>query len=777
MTQRAVIMAGGQGKRLAPLTAACPKPLVPVANRPVIDYILELLKEHEFTDVTLTLHYRAEDIITHVGDGERYGLCVDHVVEHEPLGTAGSVKQALGQISESTLVISGDCLTDFDLAGLLRHHRRTEAAVSLALTRVDNPVEYGVVITDKEGRIQRFLEKPSWQEVFSDTINTGIYLLEPEAIEAIPPGICDFSRDLFPRLLEQGAVLSGQVMTGYWCDIGDVSQYRQAQQAALSGRVRVRCAGQQVRPGVWVQEGARIEGELVPPVAVGRNAVVKQGAVVGGGSCLGDGVHIGTGSRIMGSVLWQQVKVETEVEANQSVLCDRAVVQPRSVLCPGSVLGHAVCCGTGSRVGPDIKVWPRQEIEAGWRLERHLRQPVRWPEPLLYRSRAEGVFNREFLVEDACRLGRALAQMEGPVVMADDGTAEASTIASALMAGTRAGGGKVVNLGTTWPEVTRFAVRSLWGRVAAHVMKVGTSLRLLLYDEVGEELTGAKQRKFEGAWDREGTSANACGPCIDADVTPSYTSWLVGRLPQSLREADMDLRMDAAGSRRLGECLRHALKQARGAPALCLRLGPHGVRQLDFARGPTVTQEQINALAVHLYLGEGHKQMVVPVRWASTVGGVVERAGSRILVAQPGDEISKTLMSLGGEPFGQNIFWQDDVLRLLYCISHLGTQWDSWHALLMSLPRTACSRRMLTVPQQETGRVMRALARLYDEKELALTDGIQISASTGWVWGRPDGHLPLYHIEASSFSREAADELAQGVEDTIKAILSDKAQA
>lgn len=224
---KAVIMAGGLGTRLRPLTDDIPKPMVPIHGRPAMEYALMLLKKHGITDIAVTLFYYPEVIMNYFGDGSRFGVRLHYYLEREPLGTAGSVKQAKDFLDESFLVISGDGITDIHLGKIIRSHQKNKAIATMALTRVDDPTQFGIVITDTDGRIRQFIEKPKPEEVFSNTINTGIYVMEPEVFSYIPEGFFDFSKNLFPKLLENRLSFYGFFANGYWCDIGTTEQYRQ----------------------------------------------------------------------------------------------------------------------------------------------------------------------------------------------------------------------------------------------------------------------------------------------------------------------------------------------------------------------------------------------------------------------------------------------------------------------------------------------------------------------------------------------------------------------
>src|SRR5918999_503987 len=225
---RAVVMAGGEGTRLRPLTSNQPKPMVSIVGKPCMEHILELLRRHGFEDVVVTVAFLPQAIRGYFGDGESMGLNIEYSVEETPLGTAGSVRLASGKLDDTFLVISGDALCDIDLGALVAFHREKGAAATIGLVSVDNPLDFGIVVTDEDGRIERFLEKPSWGQVFSDTVNTGIYVLEPEVLRHVPTDRpYDFSKELFPLLLEMGRPLYGHVCEGYWLDIGNLDQYRQ----------------------------------------------------------------------------------------------------------------------------------------------------------------------------------------------------------------------------------------------------------------------------------------------------------------------------------------------------------------------------------------------------------------------------------------------------------------------------------------------------------------------------------------------------------------------
>ncbi len=295
--------------------------MVPVVTRPVMEHILLLLKRHGITEVIVTLQYMADTIQTYFGDGSRFGMKIDYSVEDVPLGTAGSIKLAEHLLSDTFLVISGDALTDIDLNAIVADHLAKKATATLTLYRVPNPLEYGVVITGDDGRIRQFLEKPSWSEVFSDTINTGIYVLQRSVMDLCPKDQpYDFGKDLFPQLLANGDPMYGYVADGYWCDIGSVPEYMRATRDVLEGNVKVEPWGEQRGRDIWVGERTHIapDAQIVGPVALGHDVQIGSGAVIHGPAVIMDNCTIEPGVRVGRSIIWKSCYIGERAEIRGS---------------------------------------------------------------------------------------------------------------------------------------------------------------------------------------------------------------------------------------------------------------------------------------------------------------------------------------------------------------------------------------------------------------------------------------------------------------------------
>src|SRR4030095_5929279 len=312
---QAVVMAGGFGTRLRPLTANIPKPMTPLLNKPIIEHIIELLKRHDITDLILILYHQAEVIRDYFKDGKKFGVKITYVKPDADYGTAGAVYSGYELINSSFIIISGDVVTDFNLTHAIKFHEKKNSCATLVLTRAKNPLQVGIVLTDKGGKITKFFEKPSWSEVFSDTINTGIYVLEKETLGLVPKARgnkpdCDFSKDLFPYLLRNKMPLYGSIENGYWRDIGSLDDYINTNIEALRGKIDLPLAKGIIKNGNVIERGTKIA----------RNAKVT-------GSIIGAQCRIGKDAVIKDSIIWNNTSIESGSKINYSVICNNVKVR------------------------------------------------------------------------------------------------------------------------------------------------------------------------------------------------------------------------------------------------------------------------------------------------------------------------------------------------------------------------------------------------------------------------------------------------------------------
>src|ERR1039457_4498495 len=362
-------MAGGEGTRLRPMTANQPKPLLPVANRPIMEHVLRLLRRHGFTDTVVTVQFLAALVRNYFADGEDFGMNLQYATEEMPLGTAGSVKNAEDALRDDPfVVISGDALTDIDLTAMVRFHKEQGALVTVGLTRVPDPLEFGIVIADEEGRMQRFLEKPTWGQVFSDTVNTGIYVMEPEVLAQVPPGeAVDWSADVFPKLLDRGAPVYGWVADGYWEDVGTHEAYHRVQADVLSGKLRAHIDGFEVLPGVWVAEGAEVHPDaiLTGPLCIGDYAKIEAGAQLREFTVVGSNVVVKEGAFLHRATVHNNVYVGVGATLRGCVIGKNTDVMASARIEEGAVVGDECVIESEAYISAGVKVYPFKTIEAG----------------------------------------------------------------------------------------------------------------------------------------------------------------------------------------------------------------------------------------------------------------------------------------------------------------------------------------------------------------------------------------------------------------------------
>lgn len=327
---RAMVMAAGAGTRLRPLTLELPKPMVPVANRPVLEYTLENLRRHGIREVVLNLHNHPQLIRDYFKDGSSWGMRISYSFEPKLLGTAGGVKKVENFLKGGTfLVMSGDGLTDVNLTDLLSFHKKRKSKATMGLKPIEARFDYGVTLTDRRGKITRFYEKPKWSDVFSNEVNTGIYVFEPEILDLIPAGkTYDFGHELWPKLLRKRYPIYGFPVTDYWCDVGNLNEYRRGQHDILDGQVRFHLPGRQIRPGIRVDEGTLIgkDVKLESPCLIGQNCRIGQGTLIGANTVIGNRARIGKQVQLRNCILWDDVSVADHVSLDNCVIGRQAEV-------------------------------------------------------------------------------------------------------------------------------------------------------------------------------------------------------------------------------------------------------------------------------------------------------------------------------------------------------------------------------------------------------------------------------------------------------------------
>jgi mannose-1-phosphate guanylyltransferase/phosphomannomutase len=826
---KAVVMAGGEGTRLRPLTSNQPKPMVPIVGKPCMEHIIELLRTHGFEDVIVTVAFLPQAIRSYFGDGETLGVNIEYSVEESPLGTAGSVRLASDRLDDTFLVISGDALCDVDLGALTAFHRERGAAVTIGLVSVDNPLEFGIVVTDDDGRVERFLEKPSWGQVFSDTINTGIYVLEPEVLRHVPTDRpYDFSKELFPLLLEMGRPIYGYVCEGYWQDVGDLDQYRQANFDALDGSVSLNLPGIRLRGNIWVGEGVEIHDldDIEGPSFIGTNCRIARDATVGAYSVLSPGVTLREGARTARSVIDTSAHIGRSAVVEGAILGRSCDVRAHVRIHEGVAIGDNVTLGAQSVIMPGVRIYPYKEVESGAQIHESLIWESRASSRLFDKEGVAGLVNVDLTPETAVRLAAALGtalKRGARVVTSRESAPACGMVKRALITGLNSTGVEIADLRVLPAAVSRHVLKVLGYDAGLHVGVSATDpevVQIRFYEPPGIQLTATLQKEVEKHFSRGELRRSAFG-----DVgTISYPA----RMPESYSD-DLLALLDVASiaARRFRIVVDYGYSAA--SFILPLVLGPLGVEAvsahgfttarpegwaslresigqakrlvppvgadlgvvLDRAaerlylideRGREVPVEQSLLLYLRLIAAGGVRgRIAVPVTVTSQVDRIVEGSGLEI-VRTPASLADLTRAAAedgvvfagavgGGYVFPDFLPAYDAVASLCKLLELLASVQQPLSELVAELPQPTLVHRQLACPWALKGLVMRVLNERFADRDTDLLDGIKVFDERGWFQILPDPDEPLLHLYAEGETEDASMELDQELHELVGEIV------
>jgi mannose-1-phosphate guanylyltransferase/phosphomannomutase len=823
-------MAGGEGTRLRPLTSNQPKPMVPIVGKPCMEHILELLREHGLTDVVVTVAFLPQAIRGYFGEGDTLGMQIGYSVEESPLGTAGSVRLAAKQLDETFVVISGDALCDVDLSALIAFHKEREAAVTIGLKAVDNPLEFGIVVTDEEGRIERFLEKPSWSQVFSDTINTGIYVLEPEVLRHVPTDRpFDFSKELFPYLLEMGRPLYGFVMDGYWQDIGNLDQYRQANFDALEENVRLNVPGIRIRGNVWLGEGVEVGDldQIEGPAFIGNYCRVAPGANVGPHSVLSRTVTLRERARTTRSVIDASTHIGRSTLIEGAILGRSCDIRAHVRIHEGVAVGDEVTIGAESVIMPGVRIYPYKEVESGSHIHESLIWESRASPRLFGRDGVSGLVNVDLTPEVAVRIAAALgtALKRGARIVASRESAPACRmIKRAMISGFTSTGVDVADLRVLPAAVARHLLKSEGYEAGFHVGTNQTDpevVQIRFFEQPGIQLSPGLQKEIEKNFTRGELRRVAFGDTGDitypARVRESYAQDLLAGVDvEAIRTRGYRLVVDYGFSAAsfvlplvlgpLGveavsahgfttdrtdtgtQLLREAIGQVKQlVPAVGADLGvvlDRAAERLYLVDegGREIPVEQSLLLFLRLIGTDGRRgKLAFPITVTSQVDKLLEGSGLEV-VRTPASLADLTKAAAedgvifagavgGGYVFPEFLPAYDAVASLCKLLELLAPVRRPLSELVADLPEPTLVHRQVPCPWALKGVVMRVLTERFRDREVDLLDGIKVYDKRGWAQVLPDPDEPVVHIYAEGRTKEDSRALEAEFHELVEEIM------
>ncbi|HUS15198.1 MAG TPA: mannose-1-phosphate guanyltransferase [Chloroflexia bacterium] len=821
---KAVVMAGGEGSRLRPLTLRRPKPMVPVVDKPVISHILELLKQHGIDEVVVTLQYMAENIQEYFGDGSSLGMTIHYSIEETPLGTAGSVKQAEEWLDDTFLLISGDALCDFDLTRAIEYHREKGSMATLVLKRMPNPLEYGVVIIDDEGRIKQFQEKPSWGEVFSDTVNTGIYVLDPKILGYFEAGkVFDFSMNLFPMMLKKGDPMFGYVADGYWCDIGSLPDYMRATGDLLEGQVQVPRAGKQVMPGVWAEEDVEIDPTAIlkGPIYLSSGVKIKEGVTIQGPSVIRDYTVVDSRAIVDRSIIWRNCYIGERVEVHGAILARQVSIKSRAMVFEGTVIGDNTTAGEGSMIQPGVKVWPDKEIEAGATLATSLIWGAHSRRNLFGRFGVTGVVNVDLTPEFTAKLGAAYGatlKRGGMVTVNRDAHYITRMLKRAVISGLPSAGMHVADMGSVPIPVTRYWTRISDAEGGMHLRLSPVDTRVVdirFFDSAGLELNKNTERKIETTYFREdfrrvfldeigrifypsgvaeryaddflqhidvaavqgGSPYNRIVVDYAGGSTAQILPPLLGQLGcdvvainAAVEETSLVQTPEQfeAGMARLSAIT----KSVQAGFGVRLDTGGERIYLVD-DKGRILSGMDalaaVAALYVSLYPGS---TIAVPVYAPSSMDTIAERANGTLLrtqgnpsaLSQAANRDGVSFAGQGNGSFAVPAFHPapDGMFAIAKLVELTARLQTKLSAVVEDLPRYAMLRKDVSCRWEDKGKVMRLLNERYRDNNIPQIDGVKIMENGNeWVLILPDADQPTFHIIAEARNDDRASAMVE----------------
>jgi len=818
---KAVLMAGGEGSRLRPMTLHRPKPLVPVCNRPMSEHIVGNLKAHGFNDIFVTLYYMGDEIQSFFGDGSSLGVNMAYSVEESPLGTAGAVKLLEPHLDETFLIISGDCLTDIDLTAAVAFHKKSGSLATIVLTRVSTPLEYGVVIIDDKGRIERFLEKPGWGEVFSDTVNTGIYIIEPEVLKLMEPGQkYDWSNDIFPRLLDDKKPIFGSVQPGYWCDIGNLKQYREAHEDAFDGKIKMDIPGKQLDSGAWV--GAKTEispdARIHPKSIIGANCRIKSGAVINEYTVVGDNCIIDEKASVTRSIIFNNTYVGKSARVVGSVILRNNVLNQNVRVQDGAIIGDSCIIGKDSRVRTQIKIWPEKTIPSGADVNMNVVYAQNWPTTLFSALGVRRVGNVEYTPEFGARLGSAYGAFlpQGSTVIVSRSPHKMSrVIKRSLVGGLMSMGVDVVDIRSAPLPISRHMVRSTGAAGGVHTRISPYMPEMLLsefFDENGINISTGKERKIEAIFTREDyrrTDMTEVGvlrydgryldhyldhfyKCVNADairerkyrIVMDYSNGsLSTMMPPVLSGLNIDAvsvnaymdpsitpRASALDKAGLGE-LSKICRSLKADLGIMVDGEAEKVSLID-KKGRVISGPRLLALMLRLIAHkETHPIIACQANTPNIVRSIISDIDGEMILTQAN---SRSLMTktdkdpgiiFAGDIKGGFIFPShqpafDAMMSIIKILEYKAVYDISITDLNDQIPDVHMHSETMPITWESKGKLMRVVSDKYKKRNLDLTDGVRMDINkSSWVMIRPDPTEPLVHVVAEGGSAAQARKL------------------
>lgn len=818
---KAVIMAGGEGSRLRPLTCGIPKPMVPILNKPVMEHIIVLLKKYDITDIAATLWYLPSEITDYFEDGKDFGVKLNYYIETSPLGTGGSVLNAEDFLDGTFIVISGDAMTDINLSRAVEFHKSRRSKATLVLKREPIPLEYGIVITDEYGRINKFLEKPCWGEVFSDTINTGIYILEPEVLSYYKKGEnFDFSKDLFPRLLKNNIPMFGYITEEYWCDIGDLNSYKQTHFDILSGRVNLDFGSIRDRDIISGKNTIiSSSAKLNPPVYIGDNCIIKPGAVIDSYTVIGDGCQVGENTSLKRSILWNKSNIGRNSQLRSTILCYGVNLQNSINLFEDSVVANGCTLSNNVTLMPGIKLWPYKNIKEDTIVNKNLIWGSKSSKVLFGERGISGEFNINITPEFSSLLGAAYASSinrAAPLIISSDDNPPSRLIKESLISGTLSSGAMVIDIGNVVIPLNRFGVKLYNGSGGIHVSmsKLDGKLKIELINEAGGNIDRKTEKKVENLFFREDfqrCSIDMVSSVIKIEnftqlyrqnieghiknsikmkntayniLLASYSDAVINIASSLLKNIGCNVTKDysASWNKSIQDYEKYIGELVRGNNydmGVILSENGENIILID-EKGLIIDNGKYPILASLVALKSGcTERLIIPHMSTFNIEKLAQKYNTEVIRTK--SAFSELINRVLKEAVQDNstqlqyILYFDGIYAIAKILDFLTENSMTLNSLAAEIPPVHIRTQELNCDFEERGGIIRRLIEEGKGDNIELFDGIKLTSEKGWSLVLPDNERSVFRIYTEGFSEEFADELSGSIVDRLKRLIGEKA--
>ena len=813
------------------MTVNTPKPMVPIANRPLMSYTIELLSRHGFKDITVLLYHQPQIIKDYFKDGRQYDVKMSYCIPPADYGTAGAVRFACQGIKEPVLVISADLLTDMDLSSAVKFHKKKWAAATVVLARTKNPIPYGIVVLNRDMSVKKFLEKPSWSEVFTDTVNAGIYMLQPDALKLIPNNRkFDFSADLLPLMLEKKKRLFGFVSEGYWTDIGQPDDFGKANHDILRGAVKFTVPGRRIRGNVYVGENVSIAplAKIDGVGHIGSNSVIE-GNVIIMNSTIGDGCKVGRGSVLSECIIREGVVIGQGAKLERTIVGKSCKIGDGAVLEQGSMLGDGTVVEKKARVREYVKIWPGKTVEGGSTVTSSMIHRERWTRSIFGAYGVTGVCNVEITPQFAANLGAAYGAILGKgtrITCSRDSHKSSRMIYRALISGVLSAGVSISDLEMVPIPVNRYELRALKSQGGFHVRKSPYDLKIAdikFFDANGLDLSSAKEKMVEKLFFSENfpvVSSEETGELSFPfyRVAAGYKEGMINYLkkeqikasgmkvvidyafgsasqifPAILGELGLDvislnahidetkIAKDKAAFERSLEQLRGIVKSVKADIGIMLDTGAEKIFLCDDKGNILDGKKALAAMTILALRSKKGGIIAVPVKEPRIIEKLAKENRGKVMRIKTSfrgmmEAATNSKVTLLGESLGGYIFpdfmpFFDGMLSVCKLIEYLSREQVRLSDLAEEIPEINLLKREVDCDNECKGRVMRELAsRVKRPDKVELIDGVKIWRGGDWVLILPDPVRPVVQVFAEADSHKKMDMLLEEYVDKINSI-------